>query len=120
MNKRFSTFTLMLPVTISFLLLAAHFMRESNRILFSLTLFVLVVVLLVHEPLIAKIAQVSLVLGAIEWVGTGLFFVGLRMQSNRPWIRLAIIIGVVACFTFASGLVFFTDPLKKKYKISKK
>jgi hypothetical protein len=115
MHPRFKTACLLLPVIISFLLIAAHFLRANNIILSTLSLLLLLVTLFVRKPLLAKIAQGVLVLGGMEWIRTGFVLAALRIQENRPWTRLGIIIGGVACFTLASALVFFTDTLKKRY-----
>ena len=44
-------------------------------------------------------------------------YVMIRQDSGKPWMRLAIILGSVAVFTAASGLVFRLGPLKKRYKL---
>lgn len=115
MNLRCKTAGLLLPVIISFLLIAAHFLRANNIILTSLSLLLLLVILFVRKSLLAKIAQGVLLLGGMEWIRTGFVLAALRIQEHRPWTKLGVIIGGVACFTFLSVLVFFTDTLKKRY-----
>jgi hypothetical protein len=41
------------------------------------------------------------------------------MDEGASWERLAIILGVVACLTFLSSLVFFSKTLKERYRLKK-
>ena len=110
---------LLLPVVISLLLMAAHFLRDGWPLLSILCLVVIVLVLISHDPLIATVTKVILALGSIEWIRTAFNFVSARMESGEPWMRLAVILGAVTCFTFASIFVFNTNALKERFKPSK-
>lgn len=65
-----------------------------------------------------RIFQVFLVLGGIAWLERTLFLVRLRQRMNMPWVRLAIILGVVALFTVFSALVFRNEKIRGIFKRS--
>ena len=106
----------LLPVFLSALLLAAHFFRAGMYPLFAASL-AFPFVLLVQRRWAARLVQVALVLGALEWVRITLMLIMIRQDDGRPWMRMAIILGSVAALTAASGLVFRLGPLKKRYKL---
>ena len=118
MKKHFITLFQLIPMIISALLIAAHFLRVNNLILVIVSLL-LPLGLLVRHPLPARIVQGALVLATIEWLRTIFVFVSLRSKIGLPWTRLTIILGAVACFTFASALVFFSKALKERYGLAK-
>ena len=90
-----------LPV-LSSIILAAHFSRIQND---KLALFCLIfpLILLVKKTWILWIFQLYLTLGGLVWVERALFLKTLRIEEGRSWIRLAIILGSVALFTFFSA-----------------
>lgn len=89
---------------LSFLLLGAHFMREGAWLLVAACIgFALL--LAWRTRWAARLVQLALALGAIEWMWTALVLVQERMAEGRPWLRLAMILGGVALFTAASALV---------------
>ena len=47
----------------------------------------------------ARLLQLGLVLGAGEWVWTLASVAQVRQMMGGPWIRMAVILGVVAAFT---------------------
>ena len=110
------TFLKLLPVIISLLILGAHFSRVD---IFPLTLLCLGLpfLLFIKRAWVARLTQIALVLGAIEWVRITLVYVGERQVSGQPWIRLAIILGIVALLTGLSALMFQTNVLIKRYKL---
>ena len=106
----------LLPVLLSAILLAAHFLRVGIYPLIAVSL-AFPLVLLFRRRWAPRLVQAALVLGALEWVRALLMYVMIRQDSGKPWMRLAIILGSVAVFTAASGLVFRLGPLKKRYKL---
>ena len=102
---------------ISALLLGAHFLRAGQTIL-ALMILLFPAVLLLKRAWVARLAQIVLTLGAIEWVRTLLFRVAERRDMEQPWVRLAVILGGVAVFTLASALLFsLSQPLRKRYRL---
>jgi len=109
-------FILSLPMVLSAILLAAHFIRAG---LLPVAAFVLVfpVLLPFREAWIARFAQLILALGALEWVRSLLVIVAERQAKGEPWTRLAIILGAVAVWTGGSALLFYCPSLKRRYRL---
>lgn len=59
--------------------------------------------LLINRIWAIRIVQTLLVMFAVEWLRTLFHLVQHRMEYEMPWIRLAVILGVVVIFTLASG-----------------
>ena len=111
-------FLRLLPVFISFLLLAAHFVRAGQNFLAFVLLFLLLLLTL-RKSWVPWVMQLALLLGAVEWLRTLVFVVQMRMEFGMPWTRLAIILGSVALFTAFSSLVFRSKALRKRYSDGK-
>ncbi len=109
-------FLLHIPVVISFMLLAAHFMRGDQTVVVAITLL-LPCILFLGKSWAARIVQIVLVIGAVEWIRTLVELQAFRVEHGLPWLRLAIIIGTVALFTGCSALVFFHKSLRRKYRL---
>ena len=109
-------FLRLLPVILSFLLLAAHFYRGGEMVLVVLSLL-LPFLLLLRRHWVPWVIQVALFLGVLEWLHTAWTIAQVRMQFGAPWTRMAVIIGAVALFTALSGLVFHGRGLKTRYSL---
>lgn len=107
-------FLRLIPVFISFLLLAAHFFRAGQTVLAVIPL-VLIILLILKEKWVPWLIQLALVLGAIEWLRTLVSVAEIRMEYDMPWVRMAVILGAVALFTAFSSLVFRSKSLRKRY-----
>jgi len=108
-------FLKLLPVVISFLLLAAHFYRAGQVLLTGISL-ALPFLLFLKEAWVVRLIQVALLLGSLEWIRTGYVFAQQRIEFDQPWTRLVIILGSVALFTALSALVFRSKSLRQRYK----
>lgn len=106
---------LLLPVILSLVVLAAHFMRGGNMIMVVAVLAVLGL-LAVRRRWAANVVQLTLVLGAAEWVRTLARLIALRAEAGQPASRLAVILGGVALATALSALVFRSARLRGRYK----
>jgi uncharacterized membrane protein YkvI len=104
------------PVALSFLVLAAHFLRGEWMIL-SVVSLILPILLLVPRLWSARVMQLALFLGAMEWMRTLGQLVEIRMQLGQPWTRMAIILGTVALFTALSALVFQSRDMARRYRL---
>ncbi len=107
-------FLRLLPVFISFLLLAAHFLRAGQ----TLVLFMLaglLLLLFVKKHWVPWVVQLTLLLGAVEWIYTLFSVAQMRIEFGMPWTRMGIILGAVAMFTLLSGLVFRSKALRMRY-----
>lgn len=105
-----------IPIVLSLAVLGAHFMRYGNS-LGIIAAVVLVGLLFIRRPWVARLIQVALVLGAVEWVHTLYVYAQLRVAFGEPYVRLVIILGTVAAITLTSALLFQTRDLKKIYRL---
>ena len=108
---------LYVPVVLSIVILGAHFMRYGNSIGVFGSL-VLIILLFVRRAWVARMVQVILVLGALEWVRTLYELAQWRAAQGEPATRMVIILGVVAAVTFGSALLFQAKTLKKIYRLA--
>ena len=106
----------LLPVVLSLIVLGAHFFRAGSWSMAAVVL-VLLGMLRVRRAWVARLVQLTLVLGAAEWVRTLVAIADERMQTGHPVIRMSIILGAVALLTALSALVFHTARVRKRYGI---
>ena len=107
-------FVRLLPPAIAALVLAAHFYRAGNPIVAGLAA-ALVALLFVPRAWAARVVQLGLAAGALEWVLTLIRLVELRQATGQPYGRLAAILGGVAAFTAATALVFRNRQLRGRF-----
>ena len=107
-----------IPIVLSLTILGAHFMRYSNTI-FVVGAVAMMALLFVRKPWVARLLQVVLVLGALEWVRTLYGLVQMRTALGEPYGRMLIILGSVAAVTALSALAFQSKVLKKTYGLEK-
>jgi hypothetical protein len=107
-------FVRLIPVFLSALLIAAHFARAMLLPGMILSL-ALPAVLAFRRPWAARLVQAGLAVATAEWVRTLLVLVAERQAAGRPWIRLAVILVLVAVVTASSALVFLLRPLRERY-----
>ncbi len=107
-------FVLLIPVFLSLLVLGAHGLRVQ-----FIPLLVACVVLLgllsVPKRWVMRVVQVVLVAGGLEWVRMILVYMNQRQATGEPWLRMAIILGVVAAITAGSAALFETKTLRRRY-----
>ena len=109
----------LLPVILSLLVLGAHYFRSGIYFIVVIILGLLGL-LFVKKAWVARLTQVVLVLGMLEWIRTLFELVAVRQTFGQPWARMAVILGSVALLTGASALVFRSSALKEKYGLSPK
>lgn len=109
-------FIKLLPVIISLLFMAAHFYRAGLIPVVVIIMFAPFLLFVPHR-LIARIIQALLAISSIEWLITISRLVSMRQEMGMPWIRLALILGVVAIITFGSIFVFRLKSLRIRYKL---
>jgi len=108
-------FLRLIPVILSFILLAAHFYRSGQVALTGLCAAVLFLLFL-KKNWVPRLFQALLLLGALEWLRSLYYFAAMRIAWDQPWTRLAIILGAVALFTAASGFIFRNKKLQGYYQ----
>lgn len=108
----------LLPVILSFGLLAAHYSRADEFPLVILSLLI-PLLLFIKKAWVARSIQVLLLLGAAEWIRSMMGYIEIRKSMGEDWTRLAIILIVVALLTACAGLVFRGKALKLRYQLGK-
>jgi len=66
---------------------------------------------------VARLLQIVLVIGALEWIRTLVVFATARAAAGQSWTRLAVILGVVALLTLVSAMVFQGASLSRRYRL---
>lgn len=106
----------LLPVIVSLLILSAHFSRAGSPLI-TILFLLLPLLLLVKKSWVARLIQIILIIGSIEWIRTLLYYVNQRQAIDEPYLRLIIIIGIIALLTGLSALVFRNKFLKGRYNL---
>ena len=104
------------PIVLSLVVMGAHFMRYGHDILVAGAVL-MIALLFIRQPWVARLAQVVLALGALEWVLTLYGLIQVRAAMDQPYTRMAVILGTVAAVTLCSALLFQTKELKKIYRL---
>jgi hypothetical protein len=107
---------LYVPIVLSLIVLGAHFLRYGNM-LGVVAAFILMALLFIRKAWVARLVQVVLILGALEWLRTLFMLARSRAAEGEPFIRMAVILGVVAAVTFCSALLFQSATLKRIYRL---
>jgi len=105
---------LYIPIVLSLVVLAAHFLRYGSSIgVFAALL--LIGLLFLRQPWVPRVMQVVLVLGTIEWLRTMYEIAHMRSLHGQPYGRMLVILGIVAAVTLCAALLFQSATLKKIY-----
>ncbi len=104
----------LIPVVLSCVLLAAHFLRAGSLVAVALCLTV-PALLFVKRRWVPRVMQAVLVFSAVEWLLTAYEIAGVRTAMGVPWTKAAVILGVVAAWSLGSALLFETRALRKRY-----
>ena len=102
------------PIILSLVVLGAHFLRDG-RFLGVFGALLLIGLLFVRKSWIARLMQVMLVLGTLEWLRTMYELAHMRALHGQPYGRMLVILGIVAAVTLCSALLFQSPTLKKIY-----
>lgn len=78
-------------------------------------MLVMLVLLALRWWWVARVVQVVLVLGAVEWLLTLFDLAGTRRGLGQPVARLVLILGGVTLVTALSAVVFQTRRLRRRY-----
>jgi hypothetical protein len=76
---------------------------------------VLLGLLFLRKPWVARLMQVALIAGAFEWAYSLYYIVQARLAQGIPFTRLAIILGSVIAVTLLSALLFESKTMKQIY-----
>ncbi|MEP7182608.1 MAG: hypothetical protein ABI886_10500 [Betaproteobacteria bacterium] len=104
------------PAVLSLAVLAAHFFRSGDVAPAALALAA-AALLFVPWRWAARVVQVALALGTIEWLRTLAALVTQRQSAGEPWLRLAAILGAVALVTALSTLAFRVPSVRAHFRL---
>lgn len=109
---------LYIPVALSLILLGAHFLRYGSFVgVFAAVL--LVALLFLRRPWVARGMQLVLTLGTLEWLRTMYELAHIRALHGQPYGRMLVILGIVAGVTLCSALLFQTRSLRRIYGLER-
>jgi hypothetical protein len=100
---------------LSALVLGAHFLRRGDLGLVAVCL-ALPGLLFVRRPWAARLVQLALCTGALEWLRTLAGLLPARRAAGEPWARLAAILGGVALLALLGAALFETRGLRERYR----
>ena len=105
----------LVPVALSTVLLAAHFLR-AGWLPVVVILVALIPLLGLRRRWVPRVFQLLLGLGALEWLRTLLELRELRMALGEPHARMVAILGGVALFTALSAATFELPAVRSWYR----
>ncbi|HFE64461.1 MAG TPA: hypothetical protein ENK14_08625 [Caldithrix sp.] len=105
----------LLPVILSALLLAAHFLRFYG-VESAVVVILLLLTLLIRKRWVLRMWQFFLFLGALIWIQTTVTLIQFRIALDLPWLRLAAIMGAVILFTTFSGIWLENKKIKRYFQ----
>jgi hypothetical protein len=106
----------LVPVVLSFLVLGAHFLRSGDPPL-AAACVLLPWVLVIRRPWAARLLQGALLLGAAVWIRTLVAIAVVRARLGDAWLRMAVILSIIAAVTILSALLFQGRTLGRIYGI---
>lgn len=109
---------LMVLPALALLLLAAHFVHAGLWPVAAVCLAA-IGLLWVRRPWAARVLQVALALGAIEWVLTAVTRSQWRIAHGQPYVRLIAILGAVAVVTVLAALAFQHPALARRFGLGR-
>jgi hypothetical protein len=102
------------PIVVSLLVLGAHFLRYGQWWGVAAAV-VLIGLLFVRQPWVARTIQLVLLAGAAEWGWTLFQLAQMRAAHDQPIVRLVAILGSVVLVTLLSAWLFQTATLRAVY-----
>ena len=99
---------------VALLLLAAHFLHAGAAPMATLCIL-LIALLFVPRAWAARVLQVVLAVGAVEWVRTAWTLAERRLEHDQPYLRLVLILGSVALITIIAALLFQHPALRSRF-----
>lgn len=91
-------------VVLSALLVGAHFLRSGQYVGIGVSILA-PALLFVRRAWAIRVVQGGLLAAAGLWVATAAQVASIRMQGDRPWVRMAVILGVVALVAVAGAVL---------------
>ncbi len=94
--------------------MAAHLGRANIFVLQFISLLI-PFILIWKNKIAASAVQIFLIIYGFEWIRMIIYYARIRTANGEDWLRLAIILGIVALLNFATVLVFRSNSMKERY-----
>ena len=101
-------------IALSFVLLAAHFLRMGRPLMMIICLAA-PFLLLIKKRWVLISLQIAAYLGALVWIRTCIFIVRERLAHGQRYIGAIVILGTVTLFTIVSGLLLNSTKITDRY-----
>jgi len=98
------------------LLFGAHFVRVGNLVVVALCLCA-PLLFLYRRRAVLIVLQLLAYGAAATWIVVAARLVDSRLQSGQPWQLAALILGAVALFTLAAGLLLNSRSFRERYPL---
>ncbi|HSB63091.1 MAG TPA: hypothetical protein VLJ18_02950 [Thermoanaerobaculia bacterium] len=106
----------LLPAALALLVLGAHFLRAGHLALVA-TALAAIALLFVRRASAARIVQVALGLGVLEWLRTLALLAAERRAAGAPYLRMTLILAGVALATALSLLAFRSRAVREHFRL---
>jgi hypothetical protein len=103
---------------LAFLLLGASFLRAGNEWLVAIC-GLLILLLVLPRPWVARLAQLVLVLGTVRWLWLTWTLASVRAAAGVPFGRMVAILGAVMLLTLLAALAFQSRRLQRYYRFDR-
>ncbi len=112
-------FLRLFPLIFSTLLFAAHLLRFYGYF-YPALLLALLLTLLIRKKQVIRVWRWFLLIAGVVWIKITVSLVLLRIDQQKPWLRLLIIMSAVVLFNFLSILPTRTKKVREFYGDVKK
>jgi len=103
-----------IAISLAALVLGAHFLRDGN-ILLTVVFALSPLLLLIKQRWVLWVLQAIAYVGAVLWLQTAIQILNQRLLLGEPWLRMVIILGVVAAFSVFAGVLMNGKVMQDKY-----
>ena len=104
-----------IPLTVSWILIAAQFHIMGNKLLMVASLAVPMFLLIFRRQALFFVQWMTYA-GIIIWIKAGIDYVNLHMDSGGNYFTIVIFFSLVALWTVASSLLLYTDDFRRVYR----
>ena len=104
-----------IPLVISWILIASQFHIIGNKLLMVASLAVPMLLLIFRRQALLFVQWMTYA-GIIIWIKAGTDYVNLHMDSGGNYFTIVIFFSFMALWTVASSLLLYTDDFRRIYR----